>query len=328
MSILITGGAGYIGSHVARLLRDRGDEIVIVDDLITGNRERVPDIPIIELDLAHADSIGTVEAILREYSVTSVFHFAGRKQVGESVIRPAWYYQQNVGALANLLIAMEAAEVSRIVFSSSAAVYGAPDNGLIPETARTEPINPYGESKLAGEWLISGAATAQKLRAASLRYFNVAGAGWAELGDTAVLNLVPMVFDRIVQGLPPIIFGDDYLTTDGTCVRDFIHVLDLADAHVATMDSLKDGPPRHEVYNVGTGFGASVREMIRSILTAAAMDLTPEIRGRRAGDPGSVVADPVAIELALGWKSKRGIDEIVTSAWESFLYNRMSKRLH
>lgn len=313
----MTGGAGYIGAHVVRLLRDRGDDVVVVDDLVTGDAGRNPGVPLYELELSGAGAPAELAQIMREHSVSSVIHFAARKQVAESVQRPAWYYQQNLGGLANLLLGMQDASVRQLLFSSSAAVYGASEGGALDESARTLPMNPYGETKLVGEWLVADAVNPAALRAASLRYFNVAGAGWPELGDKAVLNLVPMVFERLDAGEPPIIFGNDYPTADGTCVRDYVHVLDLADAHLAVLDSLAIGEPRHEVFNVGTGVGSSVREMVAEILAVAQSTLKPEVRPRREGDPAVVVADPGRIAAQLGWRAKRGIREIVASAWAS-----------
>ncbi len=313
----MTGGAGYIGAHVVRLLRERGDQVVIVDDLVTGDARRVAGLPLYQLDLSDSHAPVRLEQIMREHDVRAVIHFAARKQVGESVARPAWYYQQNVGGLANLLLAMEAAGVDSLVFSSSAAVYGRSEGAALDESTPTLPMNPYGETKLVGEWLVAAAAAAGGLRAASLRYFNVAGAGWPELGDTAVLNLVPMVFERIDAGRAPLVFGDDYPTADGTCVRDYVHVLDLADAHLVTLDALVEGEPRHEVYNVGTGAGSSVREMVDEILAVAGSSLEPEVRPRRAGDPAVVVADAGRIADRLGWRARRGVPEIIASAWAS-----------
>ncbi|TFD61345.1 UDP-glucose 4-epimerase GalE [Cryobacterium suzukii] len=319
MTVLVTGGAGYIGSHVVRLLCDRGDTVVVVDDLVTGLRDRIAGVPLVEMDLALSTAPKLLEAVMREYDVVKVIHFAGRKQVGESVLRPAWYYQQNVGSLANLLLAMEQSKVSQLVFSSSAAVYGTSEGSALREDTVTQPINPYGESKLIGEWLLADAVSAQGLRASSLRYFNVAGAGWPELGDTAVLNLVPMVLERLDQGLAPLIFGDDYLTEDGTCVRDYIHVLDLAEAHLAALDSLSKGQARHTIYNVGTGIGSSVRAMVDKIVEVSGATAVPEVRNRRVGDPAVVVADPTAIAEAIGWTAKLGLPQIVQSAWDSHL---------
>lgn len=315
MSILVTGGAGYIGSHVVRLLSERGDGVVVVDDLSSGVAERVGGAVIHTIDLADTSRRSEIVGVLREHEVEAVVHFAARKQVGESVARPAWYYEQNVTGLANLLLAMQEAEVDRIVFSSSAAVYGAAPSGAIVEQSPTVPINPYGATKLVGEQILESAAHAGAVRATSLRYFNVAGAGWPELADTAVLNLVPMVFERLDAGEAPQIFGDDYPTPDGTCIRDYVHVLDLAEAHLAALDALAGGEPRHVVYNVGTGVGSSVREMVDEILKVSGAALVPAVRPRRPGDPAEVIADPSKIGSALGWQASRGLAEIVRSAW-------------
>lgn len=317
MRILVTGGAGYIGAHVVRLLRRRGDHVVIVDDLATGDAGRVPDVRIEQLDLAEPSSVARVASLLADEKIEAVLHFAARKQVFESVQRPAWYFQQNVAGLANLLLAMEDASVTRLVFSSSAAVYGSATGNAIPEDADAVPVNPYGETKLVGEQLVRDAATAFGLSAVSLRYFNVAGTGWPELADRAVLNLVPMVIERIENGLPPLIFGDDYDTADGTCVRDYVHVLDLAEAHLAAVDRTAADEPGHTVFNVGTGEGTSVRAMVEAILAASGSPLRPEIAPRRDGDASIVVASPAKIARELGWRASRSLDEIVSSAWDA-----------
>ncbi|MET0782112.1 MAG: UDP-glucose 4-epimerase GalE [Microbacterium sp.] len=322
MRVLCTGGAGYIGSHTLRLLVERGDHVVVVDDLSNGVAARVGGLPVHRLDLADPAAIAPLTELLRTERIDAVVHFAARKRVDESVARPAWYYRQNVGALAVVLEAMEAAGVHRIVFSSSAAVYGATEGHGIAETDATEPVNPYGATKLVGEQLVAAATHAFPLRAASLRYFNVAGAGWPELGDTAVLNLVPMVFERIDAGEAPVIFGDDYPTPDGTCVRDFVHVLDLAEAHVAMLGHLEAAEPGHVIVNVGTGTGYSVREMVEAIRRTAGFDVPPVVRQRRAGDPASVVADPSGIRALTGWSARLGLDDIVQSAWDSHLLFR------
>jgi UDP-glucose 4-epimerase len=292
---------------------------VVVDDLSTGYTGRLDGDRLVRLDLASDTAPAILEDVLREERIDAVLHFAARKQVHESVKRPAWYYAQNVGSLANLLLAMESADVSHLVFSSSAAVYGAVEGDAVAESAPTHPVNPYGRTKLIGEQLIDDAAVGSGLSAVSLRYFNVGGAGWPDLADRAVLNLVPMVFERIDAGLPPVIFGDDYPTVDGTCVRDYVHVLDLADAHIAALDHLDAGGHGHQVFNVGTGEGTSVRAMIDEILAVAGSDLVPEVHPRRPGDPASVVASPVLIAEKLGWRAERGLREIVRSAWEAHL---------
>jgi UDP-glucose 4-epimerase len=296
-------------------LVERGDSVVVVDDLVTGRKSRISQIPIVHADLASETSISILIDTLRNHDIEAVIHFAARKQVGESVARPAWYYQQNVGGLANLLIAMEAAGVPKLVFSSSAAVYGQA-NGSIDEAHAAQPINPYGETKLVGEQLIRAAASAWGLSAASLRYFNVAGAGSAELADTKALNLVPIVFEAIDAGVAPVILGDDYDTIDGTCVRDYVHVVDVAEAHLATLGWL-DGSAGNSIFNIGTGVGTSVRQMIDEIAVVSGLALHPEVRERRVGDPAAVVATVESIQSATGWQARFGLAEIVRSAWDS-----------
>ena len=316
MRVLVTGGTGYIGAHVVRLLRERGDHVVVVDDVVTGLVERIGDVPLLRLDLSTDAAPDLVRAALTEHDIDAVIHFAGRKQVGESVDRAAWYYRQNVGGLANVLSAMQAADVTRIVFSSSAAVY-APSPQPIREEDPCRPANPYGETKLAGEWLTAAAARSFGARAISLRYFNVAGAGWPELGDRAALNLIPMVLQHLERGERPRIFGGDYDTPDGTCIRDYVHVLDVAEAHLASLDALSSADAGHRVFNVGTGTGSTVLDTISRVLALAGSDLLPEIRERRPGDAPIVIASADRIADELGWVARFGLDEILRSSWES-----------
>jgi UDP-glucose 4-epimerase len=236
MAWLITGGAGYIGAHVVRDMLASGREVVVLDDLSTGRADRLPEgVPLVRGSVS--DRRAVRRALALRGGVRGVMHFAARKQVGESVKVPLHYWSENVGGLQVLLEEMVTAGVTQMVFSSSAAVYGEPrlasPQDRISESTPCLPINPYGATKLAGEWMVAGAARAHGWKALSLRYFNVAGAGSPELGDPAALNLIPMVLEALEQGRRPMVFGDDYPTPDGTCVRDYIHVADLSAAHVA-----------------------------------------------------------------------------------------------
>ncbi|WP_159626549.1 UDP-glucose 4-epimerase GalE [Actinomyces sp. zg296] len=319
MSILVAGGAGYIGAHVVRLLLERGDEVIVVDDLSYGSPSRVEGATLVELDVAAGDAPERLAEVMRERGVTAVIHFAARKQVGESVARPAWYYQQNVGGLANMMLAMEAAGVDQMIFSSSAAVYGMPPVEVVPEDIDCHPINPYGETKLIGEWMMADAEAAWGLRWAGLRYFNVAGAGWDDLGDMATLNLIPMVMDRLAKGETPKIFGTDYPTPDGTCIRDYIHVRDLATAHIDALDYLASGKEMAEhVFNVGTGVGASVRDVVAKVIAATGLDIAPEELPRRAGDPPQLIGNAERIGAVLGWRAEHDLDDIVASSYSAW----------
>ncbi|MFD4540749.1 UDP-glucose 4-epimerase GalE [Streptomyces bauhiniae] len=318
MSWLVTGGAGYIGSHVVRAMTAGGESVVVYDDLSTGSADRVPaGVPLVVGSVLDQELL---ESTLREHGVTGVVHIAAKKQVGESVERPLHYYRENVTGLQTLLAAMTATGVERIVFSSSAAVYGMPDVDLVTEDTRCAPMSPYGETKLVGEWLIAAAARAHGLRAVSLRYFNVAGAAAPELSDEGVFNLIPMVFERLEASEAPRIFGDDYATEDGTCVRDYIHVQDIASAHQAAAVRLREAPEGTSlVLNIGRGEGSSVREMVDRILkTTGNEDVTPEVTERRAGDPARVVAAASRIHDELGWTARHGLDEMIDSAWQGW----------
>ncbi len=315
MTVLVTGGAGYIGSHVVRLLQNRGEQVVVIDNLSNGIQERIGDAKLVEIDLAAEASVQTLKDTIKTHNVSAVIHFAARKQVGESVERPEWYYQQNVGGLANLLTAMRETDVNRLVFSSSAATYGMPDVPAVDEDILCQPINPYGETKLIGEWMVANAARAWGLRGANLRYFNVAGAGWPELADTAVANLVPIVFAAIRADQSPKVFGTDYATADGTCVRDYVHVLDLAEAHLSALSYLDRDERPHATFNVGTGTGSSVFEVLEQVRKTTGINFEADLQPRRAGDPPFLAADVSRIKTTLGWSASRGLDEIIESAW-------------
>lgn len=317
MSVLVTGGAGYIGSHVSRLLQQQGQKVVIADNLSSGLVSRIDNATLLKVELSSAESVGQLESAIREHGVTKVIHLAAQKQVGVSVEQPEWYYQQNITGLANLLTAMRNTNVMQIVFSSSAATYGMPNVDLVDEDVLCAPINPYGQTKLIGEWMIANAGTAWGLRGASLRYFNVAGTGWPELADTAVMNLVPIVFAAIKAGKSPKVFGVDYPTPDGSCIRDYVHVLDLAEAHISALDYLDRDDRPHSVFNVGTGTGSSVLEVLAEIKRVSGLAFEIDVVGRRAGDPPALSADVSRIEKTLGWAAKRGLTEIVESAWNA-----------
>ncbi|WP_330460854.1 UDP-glucose 4-epimerase GalE [Streptomyces sp. NBC_00820] len=325
MTWLITGGAGYIGAHVARAMTEAGERVVVLDDLSAAVPERLPaGVPLVEGSTLDGDLLRRVFA---EYGVTGVVHLAARKQVAESVAEPTRYYRENVGGLAVLLEAMTAAGVRRLLFSSSAAVYGNPDVELITEDTPCAPVNPYGETKLAGEWLVRAAGKAHGISTVCLRYFNVAGAAAPELADTGVFNIVPMVFDRLTRDEAPRIFGADYPTPDGTCVRDYIHVADLAEAHLAAARRLGEGGPAGDLtLNIGRGEGVSVRELITVVGEVTGDRRPPVVEGRRPGDAPRAVASAERAATELGWRARRGVREMVESAWQGWrLHHDLAK---
>lgn len=318
MSWLVTGGAGYIGSHVVRALAGAGIAPVVLDDLSTGLDKFIPsDVPFVRASILDR---GEVIAALKDYDVTGVIHCAGYKFAGESVKYPLHTYEQNVDGTRVLLDAMSAAGVTKLVFSSSAGVYGTPSTAVVTEETGTFPESPYGESKLIGEWLIRDQvrATADSeapLKATSLRYFNVVGSAFLEVWDASPHNLLPKVFARIVDGQPPVIAGTDYPTPDGTCVRDYVHVQDLAISHVAAAQALDEGKELEKVYNLGSGDGSSVRQIMEAIVKATGTDLPIQEGPRRPGDPASIVAKGELAARDLDWKMRYSVDEMVASAW-------------
>lgn len=315
MKLLVTGGAGYIGSHVVRAAQAAGHQCVVVDNLSTGLSNRV-DCLLVELELASADAKHLLVNLFNEHKFDAVIHLAARKQVGQSVEMPEQYYLDNLGGLANLLLAMKETGVKKLVFSSSAATYGMPDVETVTEDYPGRPINPYGETKLIGEWMVQNAKV-WGLRGVNLRYFNVAGTGHPELADTAALNLIPIAINALKANKAPVVFGTDYPTPDGSCIRDYVHVGDLADAHVVAVDYLGREDRPFDTFNVGTGQGASVIEVLDELKVASGIDFDIEFGDRRAGDPPRLVANVNRIQEVLGFTAKNGLKEIVQSAWDA-----------
>lgn len=320
MTWLVTGGAGYIGAHIVRALAEAGIPPVVIDDLSSGHASFVPaGVPFVQgsiLDFA------LVAQTLREHAVEGVIHVAGYKYAGVSVRRPLHTYAQNVEGTRIVLEAMAEAGVASLVFSSSAAVYGTPDVELVTEDLPKRPASPYGESKLIGEWLIRDQAVAtagseHPLRHTSLRYFNVVGSGYPDVYDTSPHNLFPLVFEALIEGRTPKIFGDDYGTPDGTNVRDYVHVADIAAAHVAAAKLLAAGDPVEPAYNLGSQNGLSVRQIMDAMARVTGIDFTPEIAPRRPGDPDRIVATGELAARDLDWRNRHTVDEMVRSGWEA-----------
>jgi UDP-glucose 4-epimerase len=323
MTWLVTGGAGYIGAHVVAAMRQSGSDVVVLDDLSTGVPSRVAGVPLVEGSVLDG---AVVAQALRAHHVRGVVHLAAKKHVEESVHRPLYYYRENVEGLRVLLEAVTDAGVASFVFSSSAAVYGDVDLDLVSEGTDCRPVNPYGTTKLIGERMVADVAVATGLRWVSLRYFNVAGTATPELSDRCASNLVPMVFQRLTVREAPQIFGDDHPTPDGTCIRDFIHVADIASAHVAAAQALSELRVRALTANIGRGEGVSVREMIATIreVTGTADEewSRPVVVARRAGDPPRVVASADRIRRELGWTPHFGLHDMVASAWDGWIAHR------
>lgn len=312
---LLTGGAGYIGAHVLRALQASGRRVVVLDDLSTGVARKIPrGVPLVRANVADREAVART---LREFDVTGVVHLAAKKAVGESVERPELYYRENVDGMLSLLEAMNEEDTRCLVYSSSAAVYGTPDAQFVSEDAALAPESPYGQTKVVGEWITANAAVNRDFSWTSLRYFNVAGAGSPELGDTSVFNLIPMVFRALAEGARPQVFGDDYATADGSCIRDYIHVVDLADAHVAAAAAC-EAQIVGEVYNVGRGEGVSVIEVMEMVGEVLGHDINAEVVARRPGDPAHLVALCDKITTRLGWSASRDLQDMVASAWQAW----------
>jgi len=312
---LVTGGAGYIGSHVVRKLQQSSLSVVIFDDFSTGVRSFIPPgVPLIEGTLLETDLI---ENALREHHVEGVIHIAGFKYAGISVEKPLHAYEQNVTAMMSLLEAMSRVGVGNIVFSSSSSVYGNAASGLVKEDHPFNPTSPYGESKVIGEWLLRNQGVAAGLRHTSLRYFNVVGSADPDLPDVSPYNLFSMVFAGLEEGNVPMVFGTDYDTPDGTCIRDYIHVGDLAAAHAGAAQRLAAGESIEPAYNLGSGTGTSVAQMMTSISEVTHQPFTPGHGPRRAGDPARVVASGELAARDLGWAMTYSLEDMISSAWEA-----------
>jgi UDP-glucose 4-epimerase len=315
MTWLVTGGAGYIGAHVVRAFGEQGIGAVVVDDLSSGHADFVPDgVPFVEGTILDTE---LVRRTLREHRAVGVIHIAGFKYAGVSVQQPLHTYDQNVTGTVSLLRAMQDEGVSHMVFSSSASVYGTPDVDVVTEETRLAPESPYGQSKLIGEWLLKDQEVAAGLRHTSLRYFNVVGSLDDSVYDTSPHNLFPIVFEALVQGRTPRVNGDDYPTPDGTCVRDYIHVADLAHSHLIAAQRLEAGEQLASAYNLGSGDGSSVREIMAAIAEVTGVEFEPEIAARRPGDPAQIVANGDLAARDLDWKMRHTLEEMVASAWSA-----------
>ena len=314
-TILVTGGAGYIGSHTVRALRDIGRDVVVFDSLELGNADAVLGAPLVVGDIADGE---LVRSTIADFGVTDVVHFAAYKSVGESMESPGKYWRNNVAGTIELLEACRDAGVERLVFSSSCSVYGTPDRVPVTEDAAIDPESVYAETKATVERILRWYGDTGGLRSMSLRYFNAAGASAdSRIGEDwdFSINLIPLAMKAVLlDGHRLKVFGADYDTPDGTCIRDYIHVDDLADAHVKALDYLADGGATGAV-NVGTGVGSSVFDVIRAAEAAAGRAVPHDVVARRAGDPVSTFADPTHARELLGWTAQLGLDDIVRSAY-------------
>ena len=320
MHILVTGGCGYVGSHMVRVLRRASHTVTVLDDLSGGDRDTIP--PGVELVVGDVRDRVTVTGLLWARGIGAIFHFASRAQVGESVVDPRLYFRDNLAAGIDLLESALDAKVSRFILSSTAAVYGTPVRTPIDEDDPKDPINPYGETKLALERVLARYSSAYGFKSVALRYFNAAG-GLPEEGlrenHEPETHLIPLVLDAAHGKRADItVFGSDYPTADGTCVRDYVHVADLADAHLAALDYLERGGAT-SVFNLGSGRGHSVREVIQTVEAVSGRPVPVVYGPRRDGDPAVLVASPARAERVLGWSARRSsLTEIVKDAWASY----------
>ncbi|MEH7096628.1 UDP-glucose 4-epimerase GalE [Neobacillus vireti] len=314
--ILVVGGAGYIGSHLVKELVEKED-VVVLDNLSTGHREAVDKRAIfIKGDLGNEDDL---QMVFRSYPIKAVMHFAAYSLVGESVIDPLKYYENNVASTLTLLKVMIKFKVKNFIFSSTAATYGIPDVELIDEESKTAPINPYGQSKLMVEQMLADFSKSYGLNYVVLRYFNAAGAHQsAAIGEShdPETHLIPIILQQLLGTREKIsVFGSDYDTADGTCIRDYIHVTDLAQAHILALEALLSGEKSTETYNLGNGLGYSVKEVIETCERVTGIKANVEMDERRPGDPARLVASSKKIYTELGWKAERSLEKIIADAW-------------
>ena len=316
MRVLITGGAGYIGASAVEIMLGQGFDITVLDDCSTGHADSVPE----SARFVRGSLLNPKEIADALIDVDAVIHFAGKSLVGESVEKPDLYHNVNVNGSRNLLDQMYIAGVKKLVFSSSAATYGEPVTIPIQENAPTAPTNPYGETKLAVDKMLGVESHSRGISAVSLRYFNVAGAlncdrGWLTERHNPETHLIPNVL-RSSASSPLKIFGSDWPTPDGTCIRDYVHVIDLIEAHIKALGSLTPG--MHEIYNLGSGDGYSVRQVVEAASSAIGYSIPTVASPRRAGDPAVLIADIEKAKVRLGWKPTRGIEAMVADTLASF----------
>lgn len=314
MRLLVTGGAGYIGSVVAAQLADGGHDVVVLDDLSTGHADAVPPGARFRQGTIRQDALDVLQA-----GADAVLHFAAKSLVGESVAEPARYWSHNLGGSLALLEAMRRAGTRRIVFSSTASVYGQPERIPVTETDPVRPSSPYGESKLAVDVSLAEYSRMHQIGAVSLRYFNVAGAHadaagtWRGERHYPETHLIPTVLAAARDGQQVQLNGDDYATADGTCIRDYIHVTDLARAHLLALDAAEPG--QHAVYNLGSGTGYSNRQVLDACREVTGRDIPVRVAARRPGDPAVLIASSEAIAADLGWRAERDLRSMVADAW-------------
>ena len=312
---LVTGGAGYIGAHVVNTFLENNSNVLVIDDLSTGLERKIPKNAKFEkFDIAETQKL--VE-VMKSNAVEGVIHLAAKKAVVESVENPSLYYRENIGGLISVLEAMSQANVKKIVYSSSCSVYGNSVEEKVNENSETNPQSPYGETKLVGELLLKADEKARCIRWVSLRYFNVAGCGKSDLGDTGVFNLIPMVFRALDNKQRPQVFGDDYETKDGSCIRDYIHVSDLAESHLVAAQKISN-ENYSGIINIGRGEGFSVKEVMDKISKVLGFDINYQISNRRSGDPARAVADVTKAKKDLGWMAKYELEEMIQSAWDAW----------